>query len=64
MPEPNVAKNGTVRLDEVEEGIWKITLSRPKRLNALNFDLLEDLKNALTWIQQNDQVCSFLVFSF
>jgi enoyl-CoA hydratase len=43
-------------LVEQGEGWVLITLARPKVLNALNRELLQELDEAITWIEQNEQI--------
>ena len=45
----------TISLD-VEEGIAWITLNRPDSLNALNFALIKELDQAVSFIQDNNKI--------
>ena len=41
---------------KVENGIAYITVNRPEALNALNTDVLTDLKNAFEWVNDAEEV--------
>ena len=41
---------------KVEKGIAYITVNRPEALNALNTDVLTDLKNVFTWVNDAEEV--------
>jgi enoyl-CoA hydratase len=41
---------------KVENGIAYITVNRPEALNALNTDVLTDLKNVFNWVNDADEV--------
>ncbi len=43
-------------LYEVEDGVGKVTLNRPERLNALNDELLDDLLRAIEAAGNDDQI--------
>jgi len=40
----------------VQDGIARIQFNRPKKLNALNPDVLRDLGEALTWCEEDDTI--------
>jgi enoyl-CoA hydratase len=44
----------TVRLDEVDDGVVRVLLDRPDRLNAMSDQLIEDLHRALDQIEADD----------
>jgi enoyl-CoA hydratase len=44
----------TVRLDEVDDGVVRVLLDRPDRLNAMSDELIEDLHRALDHIERDD----------
>ncbi|MEM2958845.1 MAG: enoyl-CoA hydratase-related protein [Candidatus Jordarchaeaceae archaeon] len=43
----------TIRYQELEEGIGILTLNRPERLNALNFEMIEELHDLLGELEWN-----------
>ena len=43
----------TLKIDEREEGISIITLNRPERLNAINFELIEEFLDYLDYLENN-----------
>ena len=43
----------TLKIEEREEGISIITLNRPKRLNAINFELIEEFNDYLDYLENN-----------
>src|SRR6056297_368313 len=43
-------------LDEKENGIIVVTINRPDKLNALNGELLEELRSAFTYIEERSQI--------
>ncbi len=45
-----------IKVEKLEGGIAKITLSRPHRLNAITIDLLEELRRALNELEFDDDV--------
>ncbi len=45
-----------IKVEKLEGGIAKITLSRPHRLNAITIDLLEELRRALNEFEFDDDV--------
>ncbi|MGB0468441.1 MAG: enoyl-CoA hydratase/isomerase family protein [Pontibacterium sp.] len=38
-------------IKELDTGIWLLTLNRPKTLNALNLNVLEQISSAIRWIE-------------
>ena len=46
---------------EKKEGIGKITLNRPEKLNAINMQMLDDLDRALTELEQDEKVQVIIV---
>lgn len=48
-----VAEASTVTVETLEQGIVKITMSRPERLNALSPELISDLSEALEKVEQD-----------
>lgn len=46
---------------EVKDGIGHITISRPEALNALNMDVLKDLKKVLAEIEATDAVRAVII---
>jgi enoyl-CoA hydratase len=52
----------TVRVDEVEEGIQRITLDRPDRLNAMSHELVADLHEALATVGA-DRSCRAVILT-
>ena len=51
----------TIRFDRPEDGIAILTLNRPKRLNAINGTLLEELDAALDEIERDDSIRVFIL---
>ena len=43
----------TLKIDEREEGISIITLNRPERLNAINFEMIEEFLDYLNLLENN-----------
>jgi enoyl-CoA hydratase len=43
----------TLKIDEREEGISIITLNRPDRLNAINFEMIEEFLDYLDYLENN-----------
>ncbi|MGQ9722162.1 MAG: enoyl-CoA hydratase/isomerase family protein [Candidatus Jordarchaeum sp.] len=43
----------TIKYQELEEGIGILTLNRPERLNALNFEMIEELHDILNELEWN-----------
>ena len=43
----------TLKIDEKEEGISIITLNRPERLNAINFEMIEEFLDYLDYLENN-----------
>lgn len=43
----------TLKIEELEEGISIITLNRPERLNAINFELIEEFLDYLDRLENN-----------
>ncbi|MBY8985419.1 MAG: enoyl-CoA hydratase/isomerase family protein [Candidatus Lokiarchaeota archaeon] len=43
----------TLKIDEREEGISIITLNRPERLNAINFEMIEEFLDYLDYLENN-----------
>jgi enoyl-CoA hydratase len=52
----------TVRADEVEDGIHRITLDRPDRLNAMSHELVADLHEALDRVAA-DRSCRVVILT-
>jgi enoyl-CoA hydratase len=52
----------TLRVDQPEDGVTRITLDRPERLNAMNVDLVTDLHDALGAIAA-DRSCRVVVLT-
>ena len=50
----------TILLDR-DQGVGIITLNRPEVLNAMNFQLVSDLDNALTELEADDQVGAIII---
>lgn len=48
-------------LDEKEKGIIVVTINRPDKLNALNTDLLEELRSAFAYIEESSQIKAVIV---
>jgi enoyl-CoA hydratase len=48
-------------LDEKEKGIIVVTINRPDKLNALNTDLLEELRSAFAYIEESSQFKAVIV---
>ncbi|MDQ0415913.1 enoyl-CoA hydratase [Croceifilum oryzae] len=48
-------------LVEKSDGTVMVTLNRPKVLNALNVELLEELDQVVTWIQQEESVRAVII---
>ncbi|MBY8990280.1 MAG: enoyl-CoA hydratase/isomerase family protein [Candidatus Lokiarchaeota archaeon] len=46
----------TLKIEEREEGISIITLNRPKRLNAINFELIEEFNDYLDYLENNYEI--------
>ena len=46
----------TLKVEEREDGIAIVKLNRPERLNALNFEVIEELKNYLHQLESAYQV--------
>jgi enoyl-CoA hydratase/carnithine racemase len=51
----------TLRYEKLEDGIARITLNRPRRLNAINRIVLEELDALLDEIERDDAVRVFLL---
>lgn len=47
---------GDIRLEEVEEGIWRATLDRPERLNALRFAMFTEMQELCARLEADDGV--------
>lgn len=52
----NIPTFSTLLLDLSDEGIVKLTVNRPEKLNALNAEVLNDLDRAISWIEKEPQV--------
>lgn len=52
----------TVRVDEVEDGIQRITLDRPDRLNAMSHELVADLHESLAAVGA-DRSCRVVILT-
>jgi len=48
-----VKNYNTIKYQELEEGIGILTLNRPERLNALNFEMIEELHDLLGELEWN-----------
>ena len=53
---------GTVRVDQTAEHVTTITLDKPDRLNAISFDLVADLHDALDQVAADDD-CKFVILT-
>lgn len=54
--------NQTVKVSKPRDGVTLLTLNRPERLNAVTFDLVDDLHEALEGLQ-NDSACRVVVLT-
>jgi enoyl-CoA hydratase len=52
----------TVRVEAIEDGITKVTLDRPDRLNAMSHELVEDLHDALAQVAA-DRECRVVILT-
>ncbi|WP_372833303.1 enoyl-CoA hydratase-related protein, partial [Pontibacterium sp.] len=57
----NVAAFTQLFITEQQPGIWLITLNRPKALNALNRQVLEQLHSAIVWIENQPDARVLLI---
>ena len=48
-------------LDEVETGIFQLTINRPKQLNAMNATTLDELAAAASWLREQVQIRVLLI---
>jgi enoyl-CoA hydratase/carnithine racemase len=48
-------------LSESLDGVGLITLNRPDKLNALSFDLMREVDDALTGFEENDEVKAVII---
>lgn len=46
----------TLLLTELERGIYQLSINRPKVLNALNLNCLEEINTCLDWIESHQEV--------
>ncbi|MFW9823840.1 MAG: enoyl-CoA hydratase/isomerase family protein [Candidatus Thorarchaeota archaeon] len=51
----------TLKIDESEEGISIISLNRPKRLNAINFEMIEEFIDYLDYLDNNYEINSVII---
>ncbi|MCW9707741.1 enoyl-CoA hydratase/isomerase family protein [Fodinibius salsisoli] len=51
----------TIILDTDDQGIATVTINRPKKLNALNTQVLEELSDVFTTIQNDESVLAVIV---
>ena len=49
-------KNGTVLAEDLGDGVRRISLNRPERLNAIVPELLDDLVEAVTAADENEEI--------
>ncbi|NIB42123.1 enoyl-CoA hydratase [Pseudomaricurvus alkylphenolicus] len=54
--------NQFINLDQPEEGITRITLNRPERMNAMAFDVMEPLAEALQTVSE-DNNCRVIILT-
>ena len=46
----------TIKIEERRDGISIITLNRPERLNAINFEMMEELIDYISLLENNFEI--------
>ena len=50
-----------ITLDQVEAGIYRLTINRPKALNALNSKVLDELASAIASVKADEAARALIV---
>lgn len=48
-------------LVQIEQGIMWLTINRPEQRNALNQETLQELEDAFSWAEANDEVICIII---
>lgn len=63
--EPEKARTGmsyeNILLEKVEDGIWLLTVNRPRALNALNVSTLDEIRAAVAEVARTSEIRALLV---
>lgn len=56
MPDSEPLKQDPLTLEEIEAGVGLVTMNRPDRLNAINFELVEALESLFRVLEKNESI--------